>query len=85
MRRDGGPTSAVNGLGECAACNYAKDAPGWAVTATDTDGEHTAEFSTPTGATYRSTAPPLPGPPVRRRLSLMEGRLSIDLITFDAA
>ena len=83
--RDGGPTSAVNGLGECAACNYAKDAPGWAVTTTDTDGEHTAEFSTPTGATYRSTAPPLPGPPVRRRLSLMEGRLSIDLITFDAA
>ena len=83
--REGGPTSAVNGLGECAACNYAKDAPGWAVTTTDTDGEHTAEFSTPTGATYRSTAPPLPGPPVRRRLSLMEGRLSIDLITFDAA
>ena len=55
------------------------------VPTTDTDGEHTAEFITPTGATYRSTAPPLPGPPVRRRLSLMEGRLSIDLVTFDAA
>ncbi|WP_137147577.1 DUF222 domain-containing protein [Mycolicibacterium sp. CR10] len=83
--REGGPTSAVNGLGDCEACNYAKDAPGWTVTTTDTDGEHTAEFTTPTGATYQSTAPPLPGPPVRRRLSLMEGRLSIDLITFDAA
>ncbi|WP_137146583.1 DUF222 domain-containing protein [Mycolicibacterium sp. CR10] len=83
--REGGPTSAVNGLGDCEACNYAKDAPGWTVTTTDTDGEHTAEFTTPTGATYRSTAPPLPGPPVRRRLSLMEGRLSVDLVTFDAA
>ena len=44
-----------------------------------------AEFVTPTGAVYRSIAPPLPGPPVRRRLSLLEGRLSIDLVTFDAA
>jgi hypothetical protein len=40
---------------------------------------------TPTGATYTSIAPQLPGPPVRRRLSLAEGRLSIDLVTFDAA
>ena len=84
--REGGPTSAANGLGDCEACNYAKDAPGWRVThQPTTDGEHTAEFATPTGATYQSTAPPLPGPPVRRRLSLMEGRLSIDLVTFDAA
>ena len=28
------------------------------------DGVHTAEFVTPTGARYRSTAPPAPGPPV---------------------
>ncbi|QZT62349.1 DUF222 domain-containing protein [Mycolicibacterium austroafricanum] len=83
--RAGGPTSALNGLGECEACNYAKEAPGWAVTTGDVDGAHTAEFETPTGAVYRSTAPPLPGPPVRRRLSLLEGRLSIDLVTFDAA
>jgi hypothetical protein len=82
--RDGGPTSARNGLGECAACNYAKEAPGWTVTTTETDGSHIAEFSTPTGATYRSTAPPLPGPPVRT-ISIIEGRLSIDLVTFDAA
>ena len=28
-RNRGGPTSAVNGLGECERCNYAKEAPGW--------------------------------------------------------
>ncbi|MDO3640146.1 DUF222 domain-containing protein, partial [Mycolicibacterium arseniciresistens] len=31
---DGGPTSAVNGLGECAYCNYTKEADGWQVTTT---------------------------------------------------
>ncbi|OBB60025.1 HNH endonuclease [Mycobacterium sp. 852013-51886_SCH5428379] len=60
--REGGPTSAINGLGECEACNYAKEAPGWQVsTGVDDTGSHTAEFTTPTGAVYRSTAPPLPG------------------------
>ncbi|WP_460353760.1 HNH endonuclease signature motif containing protein [Mycobacterium sp. ZZG] len=83
--RAGGPTSARNGLGMCEACNYAKEAPGWQVNTTDTDGEHTAEFTTPTAAIYRTSAPQLPGPPVRRRLSLLEGKLTIDLITFDAA
>ena len=83
--RDGGPTSASNGLGLCEACNYTKEAPGWQVTTTDENGEHRAEYLTPTGATYTSTALALPGPPIRRRLSLAEGRLSIDLITFDAA
>ncbi len=83
--REGGPTSALNGLGACEACNYAKEAPGWTVTTTHRDGEHHAEFRTPTGAVYRSTAPPLPGPPIRRRVSLIEGGLSIDLVTFDAA
>ncbi|WNG87031.1 HNH endonuclease signature motif containing protein [Mycobacterium sp. ITM-2016-00317] len=83
--RDGGKTSAGNGLGLCEACNYAKEAPGWRVTTSETNGEHRAEYVTPTGATYTSIAPVLPGPPVRRRLSLAEGRLSIDLVTFDAA
>ena len=83
--RDDGPTSASNGLGLCEACNYTKEAPGWQVTTTDENGEHRAEYLTPTGATYTSTALALPGPPIRRRLSLAEGRLSIDLITFDAA
>ncbi|ANI39730.1 HNH endonuclease [Mycolicibacterium vaccae] len=83
--RAGGPTSAGNGLGLCEACNYAKEAPGWRVSTIEDNGEHRAEYVTPTGATYTSIAPQLPGPPVRRRLSLAEGRLSIDLVTFDAA
>ena len=62
-RNRGGPTSAVNGTGMCERCNYEKEAPGWRVTACDENGMHTAEFVTPTGARYRSTAPPLPGPP----------------------
>ncbi|MCH9667835.1 MAG: HNH endonuclease [Actinomycetia bacterium] len=83
--RDGGPTTAINGLGVCEACNYTKEAPGWTVTTTDTNGDHTAQFHTPTGATYQSAAPPLPGPPLRRRLTLIESKLSIDLVTFNAA
>ncbi|MGE2731140.1 HNH endonuclease [Mycolicibacterium vaccae] len=81
----GGPTSARNGLGLCEACNYAKEAPGWRVATDESAGRHVAQFTTPTGAVYSSTAPPLPGPPVRRRVSMMEGRLSVDLVTFDAA
>ena len=82
--RAGGSTSASNGLGACEACNYAKEASGWSVRTTEADGVHTAEFRTPTGAVYRSTAPPLPGPPVRR-VSVIEGGISVDLVTFDAA
>jgi Domain of unknown function (DUF222) len=54
-----GPTTADNGLGSCERCNYAKEAPGWRVsTSTDENHTHTAEFTTPTGNTYRSVAPP---------------------------
>jgi hypothetical protein len=57
-----GPISAVNGLGECGARNHAKEAPGWAVTASqDENGCHRAEFITPTGARHLSKAPSLPG------------------------
>lgn len=83
-RRRHGPTSALNGLGLCEACNYAKEAPGWHVTTSEVDGAHTAYFTTPTGAVYRSTAPPLPGPPIRT-VSVIECGLSIDLVMFDAA
>ncbi|QFS91657.1 hypothetical protein FIV07_12915 [Mycobacterium sp. THAF192] len=82
--RDGGPTSARNGLGTCETCNYAKDAPGWTVTTTNDDGTHTATYTTPTGATYYSLAPPAPGTPITRR-SIIEDGLSINLITFNAA
>jgi hypothetical protein len=55
----GGPTTADNGLGTCELCNYAKEAAGWrARTMTDENHTHTAEFTTPTGHTYRSAAPP---------------------------
>ncbi|WP_236695403.1 HNH endonuclease, partial [Mycolicibacterium chubuense] len=80
--RQGGTTSALNGAGSCEACNYAKEAAGWQVVTHDSGGRHTATYRTPTGATYHSTAPPLPGP--TRRHSTIEGRLSI-LLTHHAA
>ena len=59
---DGGDTSEVNGVGKCAACNYAKQAPGWQEhTTRDADGTHATTITTPTRARYRSQAPPLPG------------------------
>ena len=73
----GGPTSLSNGLGECEACNYAKENPGWRVrTFCDHEGRHTAEFTTPTGARYQSTAPPLLGDLVPLKASGIEIHLS---------
>ena len=80
----GGPTSALNGLGSCERCNYAKEAPGWRVTTSDESGVHTAEFVTPTGARYRSTAPPLPGLPAIV-VSEVEARIGIALTDLHAA
>ena len=58
----GGRTDALNGRGCCERCNYAKEQPGWTVrTLFDPGGRHVAEHTTPTGATYRSTAPPIAG------------------------
>lgn len=81
----GGRTTSVNGLGLCEACNYAKEAPGWKV-ATDIDenGRHRAEFVTPTGAHYHSTAPPMPGTP-DSRLSMIEALLNRRLMEMFAA
>ena len=59
----GGPTTGLNGLGECERCNYAKESPGWQVSTHQENDVHAAEFVTPTGKCYRSTAPPLPGAP----------------------
>jgi hypothetical protein len=57
---DAGPTSLVNGAGLCEACNHTKELPGWK--AKPKPGpRHTFEITTPTGHTYRSMAPPLPG------------------------
>ncbi|MGX5716139.1 HNH endonuclease [Arthrobacter sp. MAHUQ-56] len=58
--QNGGLTTAGNGQGLCEACNQIKETAGW--TATPAPGpRHTVETTTPTGHTYRSTAPPLPG------------------------
>ncbi|MGV0814581.1 HNH endonuclease [Mycolicibacterium boenickei] len=73
----GGATSALNGLGECERCNYVKESPGWTVTTDDENGVHTAEFVTPTGAMYHSTAPPPPGP-VDMYESVTELRVAIE-------
>lgn len=57
-----GPTTAVNGQGLCERCNYVKEQSGWAVRVVPGEsGRHTAEYTTPTGAVYRSTAPPIAG------------------------
>lgn len=56
----GGPTRLDNGQGLCEACNYAKESPGWSSSTVDSE-PHTIEIRTPSGRTYRSTAPPRPG------------------------
>ncbi|WP_258069950.1 HNH endonuclease signature motif containing protein [Arthrobacter sp. SX1312] len=60
-----GPTSLFNGAGLCEACNHTKELPGWNAKAHPDPGarhaRHALEISTPTGHTYHSTAPPLPG------------------------
>src|ERR1700722_10538570 len=54
-----GGTSAGNGLGLCERCNHVKEVAGWCVKPNvDEIGRHTAQFITPTGAHYRSAAPP---------------------------
>jgi hypothetical protein len=65
----GGKTTTENGQGLCEACNHTKETPGWTAkplptsSATGTTGRHTVQLRTPTGHTYQSTAPPLPGTP----------------------
>jgi 5-methylcytosine-specific restriction endonuclease McrA len=66
---DGGPTSLSNGAGLCEACNHTKELPGWK--AQPRPGpRHTIELTTPTGHTYRSTAPRLPGTSVANPMVL---------------
>ncbi|EMY36226.1 HNH nuclease, partial [Arthrobacter crystallopoietes BAB-32] len=59
---DGGDTSAANGEGYCENCNLTKEANGWQAREIPA-GRHTVEITTPTGHTYTSTAPALPGTP----------------------
>jgi Domain of unknown function (DUF222) len=84
-RHRGGPTSAINGLGSCERCNYTKESPGWQVIAgNDENGVHTAEYITPTGAHYQSTAPPAPGR-IKTWVSEVETRIGIAIAGLHAA
>ena len=58
--REGGLTSQGNGSGLCESCNQTKESPGWHAEHRP-GGRHTLHLHTPTGHTYESTAPPLPG------------------------
>ncbi len=74
-RSAGGRTNESNGRGLCEACNYAKEAPGWAVRPIpepppdtgsppiETGKRYTTKTTTPTGHVYWATAPRLPGTP----------------------
>lgn len=57
----GGPTSLNNGAGLCEQCNHTKESPGWSSTTVTALPIHSMDVRTPTGHTYRSKAPPLPG------------------------
>ncbi|MGW6174972.1 DUF222 domain-containing protein [Arthrobacter sp. NPDC055138] len=57
---EGGPTTLANGQGLCERCNQSKEADGWSAKSVG-GARHTVETTTPTGHTYTSTAPPLPG------------------------
>ncbi|MBW0011880.1 HNH endonuclease signature motif containing protein [Mycobacterium sp.] len=83
--RRGGPTSATNGVGSCELCNYAKEAAGWRVHATiDETCSHIAEFITPTGMHYRSTAPPK-GLPLEIFVSEVETSIAVTIARHHAA
>ena len=70
----GGPTTRDNGAGLCEACNHTKETPGW--TAKPRPGtRHTIEIRTPTGHTYQSTAPPLPGTDTPVAVSRQQAKL----------
>ncbi|MDI3240598.1 DUF222 domain-containing protein [Arthrobacter sp. AL08] len=59
-----GTTRHSNGAGLCEACNHTKETPGWSSRPRPgplPGQRHILEVTTPTGHSYHSTAPPLPG------------------------
>jgi hypothetical protein len=71
----GGATSVDDGQGLCERCNYVKQAVGWR--ARPRPGPYPGappdvELTTPTGHTYTSSAPPLPGVPTGSSRSRLE-------------
>lgn len=68
---DGGATSIDNGMGICRRFNLVKKMPGWHTEVIHGAGPpgshaHTVVINTPTGNTYRSTSPPVPGARTKR-------------------
>ncbi|HEX6249097.1 MAG TPA: DUF222 domain-containing protein [Nocardioidaceae bacterium] len=63
---DGGETSADNGQGLCATCNFAKEAAGWASSPSSAGAGGGVTVRTPTGHRYTSSAPDPPGGRPRR-------------------
>ncbi len=61
-----GATSEDNGNGLCEQCNYIRQAPGWEIRP-EPGPRHTLRVTTPTGHSYRSTAPAPPGHPRSER------------------
>jgi len=66
---EGGQTTFDNGQGLCEACNYTKTAPGWTNTPSTSGAGEAVTITTPTGHTYRSRPPDLPGPPAKPALT----------------
>ncbi|MFI2564485.1 DUF222 domain-containing protein [Paenarthrobacter sp. NPDC018779] len=60
----GGKTTLTNAAGLCEHCNHTKENPGWSAKPEAGD-RHKLTVTTPTGHTYASTAPPLPGSSIR--------------------
>ena len=77
---EGGATSIRNGQGLCAACNHAKQAPGWQARP---GPDAAVDLITPTGHTYRSHPPRPPGR--QATLSPVERRLLVELTRHGAA
>ncbi|MGO4493886.1 HNH endonuclease, partial [Arthrobacter sp. 2YAF22_2] len=75
--QNGGTTSGGNGAGLCEACNHTKETPGWTaqpLVPTRGHRRHTLQLTTPTGHSYHSTAPPLPGTGAERPSPQWVGR-----------
>ncbi|WP_375478557.1 DUF222 domain-containing protein [uncultured Jatrophihabitans sp.] len=74
----GGPTSIHNGQGACAACNYAKQAPGWTARTSPAGAGAGAgdqvTITTPTGHQYQSHPPDPPGTANQRRPTEVENK-----------
>ncbi|PQZ92329.1 HNH endonuclease [Arthrobacter sp. MYb227] len=58
--RKNGKTTEANSSSRCAGCNQTKEAPGWEEKPIKGQ-RHTFKITTPSGHTYISKAPPLPG------------------------